>query len=240
MDPVAGMISECMLFAAGFGTRMQPLTANRPKPLVEVGGQPLIDHALTLATDAGIGRAVVNVHYLADPLRRHLSTIEMPEIRISDETAKILDTGGGLLAAAPAFESNVIATMNPDCIWTGANPFTVLAEAWDPSVADALLLLQPTEAAVAHKGPGDFSLDPDGRVTRRGDADRAPYMYASTQIINRQVLADEPPGKFSLNRVWDRLHRQDRLRAVVFPGRFADVGYPEAIPLAEALLETKT
>ena len=217
-----------MLFAAGFGTRMGVLTRDRPKPLVEVAGKPLIDHALDLIEAAGAPRTVANLHYKADMLEAHLSP---RGVALSLEHPDILDTGGGLKAALPLLGSKTVATMNSDAIWAGPNPLTVLAEHWDPARMDALLLCVPLGRAVGRKGGGDFSADDDGHATRGGD-----LVFGGVQMIRTDVLSDVPDRVFSLNRVWDRLADTGRLSLCTYPGRWCDVGHPEGIALAESLL----
>ena len=154
-----------MIFAAGFGTRMGALTADRPKPLIEVAGRALIDHVIETARNAGLTRIVANAHYRADMLRDHLAPLG---VAVSEERPRILDTGGGLKAARARLGGEVVLTANSDAIWTGANPFDELCRAWRPGEMDALLLCCPAEQAAAHAG-GDFSIGPDGRLRRGGD-----------------------------------------------------------------------
>lgn len=227
MTPAAAMI-----FAAGLGTRMGALTRDRPKPLIEVAGRPLIDHALALVRDAGVGRVVVNTHAHPDRMRAHLARVA-PEALVSHEPER-LETGGGLKRALPLLPPGPVFTLNADMVWSGPNPLAALAAAWRPGL-DALLCLVPRASAVGHAGPGDFFLDA-GRLRRRGEAPAAPYVYAGAQIIEPGVVAGVPEAVFSLNRVWDALIAADRIRAVVHRGAWVDVGRPEGIALAEAEL----
>lgn len=221
------MPEAVMLFAAGLGTRMAPLTDDIPKPLIRVGGKPLIDHALAQIDAAGPLRIVVNLHYKAAMLRAHLAA--RPEIQFSDESAEILETGGGLRAALPLLGDGPVYTMNTDAVWSGGNPLTELAEGWNPARMEARLLLVHREAAVGHNGSGDFDLDGDGRLTRGG-----PYVYTGTQIIATRRVAAMPGRTFSLNPVWDRMAEDGRLFGAVHRGGFCDVGRPDGIALAEA------
>ena len=222
-----------MIFAAGLGTRMGELTRDRPKPLIEVAGRPLIDHALALVRAAGIGRIVVNTHAHADRLAAHLARVA-PEAAVSHEPER-LETGGGLKRALPLLPAGPVFTLNADMVWTGPNPLTALAAAWTPGTG-ALLCLVPREAAAGHTGPGDFFLEPGGRLRRRGAAPAAPYVYAGAQIIDPAAVAGVPETVFSLNPVWDALIAADRLRGIVHTGAWVDVGRPEGIALAEASL----
>lgn len=217
-----------MLFAAGFGTRMGALTQDRPKPMVEVAGRPLIDHALSLARAAGISRIVANVHYLPDQVRDYLTP---RGIAISDESDAILETGGGLRKALPLLGDGPVFTLNTDAVWTGADIVARLRAAWDPARMDALLVLVPTQRAVGHRGSGDFSLAPDGRITRG-----AGYVYTGLQILNPAGLEEIADPAFSLNVLWDRILREGRAYGLVHEGAWCDVGRPESIALAEDML----
>jgi MurNAc alpha-1-phosphate uridylyltransferase len=220
-----------MLFAAGFGTRMGTLTATRPKPLIPVAGRPLIDHALALADDAGITRIVANTHYLPDQITTHLAP---RGIALSHETAAILETGGGLKAALPLLGGNPVLTLNTDAVWTGANPLTQLISAWDGARMDGLLLLLPAACATGHSGTGDFLMDADGRLTRAKGAAGAVYLGA--QMLRTDGLTDIPAKAFSLNLLWDRMISDGRLFGLIHDGGWCDVGRPEGIAQAEALL----
>lgn len=221
------MPAPVMLFAAGLGTRMAPLTDHMPKPLIKVGGIALIDHALAQVDAAGLRRIVINLHYKAGMLRDHLA--DRPGICFSDETAEILETGGGLKAALPLLDESPVYTMNTDAVWTGGNAFGELAEGWDAARMEARLLLVHRDAAVGHCGPGDFDIDGEGRLLRGG-----PYVYTGTQIMMTARVAGMPGRKFSLNPVWDQMAGEGRLFGTVHHGGFCDVGRPDGIALAEA------
>jgi MurNAc alpha-1-phosphate uridylyltransferase len=215
-----------MLFAAGFGTRMGALTARTPKPLIEVAGKPLLDHALALT--GGFRTRVVNAHYLSDQIAAHLAGTD---VHLCVEQPEVLDTGGGLRNALPMLGADPVATLNTDAVWTGPNPLELLRLAWRPEQMDALLLCVPLVRAVGRKGGGDFDLLPNGRLTRRGD-----LVYTGAQIIKTDRLHDMPHGAFSLNLLWNRMADDDRLFGFCYPGRWCDVGHPEGIPLAEEML----
>lgn len=219
-----------MLFAAGFGTRMGSLTEDRPKPLIEVAGRALLDHALDIAADAGVPRIVVNAHYKADQIEAHLAG---RDVAISREVPNILDTGGGLRAAMPRLGASPVFTMNSDAVWRGPNPLALLAEAWRDDM-DALLLCLPPAQAIGHVGKGDFTLDSDGRGARGHG-----LIYSGAQIIRTEALADMPDGAFSLNVVWDRMLADGRLYGISYPGKWCDVGHPGGITLAEDMLERR-
>ncbi|SEO10766.1 MobA-like NTP transferase domain-containing protein [Salinihabitans flavidus] len=218
-----------MLFAAGFGTRMGPLTATRPKPMIPVGGRPLIDHTLELAKQVEPRVIVANLHYLPEVLERHLAP---KDVRLSREHPDILDTGGGLLAALPLLGAEPVYTANTDAIWQGPNPFELLRTAWEPDRMDAFLLCVEPASAVGHQGQGDFLLGQDGRL-RRGPG----VIYGGIQIIRTDSLRDIPERSFSLNLLWNRMETEGRLFGLTYPGRWCDVGRPDGIRLAETLLE---
>lgn len=219
-----------MLFAAGFGTRMGALTQNRPKPLIEVGGKPLIDHALALARSAGVAKIVVNLHYLGAQIAAHLHG---SDIQLSWETEQILETGGGLRAALPLLGDGPVMTLNTDAVWSGQNPLMQLLAAWDPANMDALLLLLPSDKALGHTGHGDFLLDPDGRISRANGADAPVYLGA--QILKTEGLSAITEPVFSLNRIWDISIANNRAFGLIHQGGWCDVGRPEGIALAESL-----
>lgn len=220
-----------MLFAAGFGTRMGALTADRPKPLIPVAGKPLIDHALAVADAAGVARTVVNTHYRADQMARHL---EGRGVTISHECEQILETGGGLKAALPLLGPGPVAILNSDGIWTGANPLLQLAAAWDPNRMEALLLLLPLDRTLAHGPKGDFRIDAQGRLSRgQGGED---HVYIGAQIIHPARIAASPDAVFSLNRPWNEMIAAGTAFGLVHQGQWCDVGHPEGIAEAEALL----
>lgn len=211
-----------MLFAAGLGTRMGALTADRPKPMIPVAGRPLIDHALDIARGAGVMRIVANTHYLAGRM------VLPADVAVSHEP-DLLETGGGLRAALPLLGAGPVMTLNTDAVWTGTNPLTELLAAWDPDRMDALLLLLPAPQATGYHGAGDFSAGPV--LTRGGD-----HAYLGAQILKTEGLADIPDTKFSLNLLWDRMIGAGRLHGITHRGGWCDVGRPESLPLAEALL----
>ena len=219
-----------MLFAAGFGSRMRHLTADRPKPLVPVRGRALIDHALDLAAGAGCAPVVVNTHYLADQMAAHLAG---SGVRISHE-ARILETGGGLKAALPLLGGDVVMTLNSDAVWRGANPLAALRAAWDPARMDALLLVQEAGRVMGRDGRADFVRAADGGLQRANGAPGVVFLGA--QVLKVRAVADWPEEAFSLNVVWDRMMAEGRLFGLPYAGEWCDVGSPEGLAVAEAML----
>ena len=215
-----------MIFAAGFGTRMGALTRDLPKPMLPVAGRPMIDSAISLAREAGLERVVTNTHYLAERLEPHLRA---QDVHISREETDILDTGGGLKAARPLLLPGPVVTMNPDAGWRGPNPVTLLLEHWRDE-DDALLLVVPMARALGRKGGGDFTLT-DDLLSRVGD-----HVYCGTQILRPALLDAIPDRVFSLNRVWDGLIADNRLRAVEYPGEWCDIGHPEGLEIASRMM----
>lgn len=218
-----------MLFAAGFGTRMGALTATQPKPMVRVAGRPLIDHALEMLAPLALSRVVVNLHYKPAPLIAHLAG---RDVIFSHETPDILDTGGGLRQALPQLGKGPVFTMNTDAVWSGENPLSMLAEAWDSERMDALLICVPRNNAVAHKGKGDFVLAPDGQIMRGPG-----HVYGGVQIIKTEGLNAIEDEVFSLNLLWNRMAAEGRLFGLEYGGKWCDVGHPDGVSLAEAMLE---
>lgn len=217
-----------MLFAAGFGTRMGALTADRPKPLIPVAGRALIDHALDLVAGAGVQNAVANLHYKPDMLVKHLRG---KDVQTSLEEPDILETGGGLRFALPLLGSAPVFTMNTDAIWEGPNPLVMARDAWNPEQMDGLLICIQPDRAVGHTGKGDFLLAEDGQLTRGHG-----LIYGGVQIIKTEGLAAIAQSAFSLNLLWDRMLEQGRLFGLSYPGKWCDVGRPEGIAIAEQMI----
>jgi N-acetyl-alpha-D-muramate 1-phosphate uridylyltransferase len=239
---MAGMTplpTTAMIMAAGKGTRMMPLTADRPKPLVEVAGTTLLDHVLDLLRQAGVGRIVVNVHYLPGQIEEHLAAnAEDFDVTISDERELLRDTGGGLVQALPLIPDDPFLCINADNWFVNGadNALRRLAQAWDPAKMDVLMLVVPFERAGNTQGQGDFDLDDAGRLSREGPKRQRPYVWTGVQMLAKRVVADPPGEVFSTNLFWDRAIAAGRCHGLVHDGEWFDVGYPEAIALTEARL----
>jgi len=232
------MPATAMLLAAGLGTRMRPLTEHLPKPLVKVGGKCLIDYTLDQLAAAHVPRAVVNVHHFAPMLTAHVLKRTSPAISISDESERLLDTGGGVVKALPQLGHDAFFVFNCDAIIRdGVTPMLKrLAAAWIPDTLDVLMLVHPIATAHGFDGPGDFFVDDAGVMTRRGLAPSAPYVYAGAYILHPRLLACEPLSPFSMNKIWDKAIAAGRMRAVVHDGAWYHVGTPQAVGETEALL----
>jgi len=226
-----------MVLAAGLGKRMRPLTDDRPKPLIEVAGKPLIDYALDRFAAAGVTRAVVNVHYFADMMEAHLASRAAPEILISDERALLLETGGGLKKAAPLLGDAPFFCTNTDAILLdeSGEACARLAEAFDTARMDALLLLVPRARASGYDGAGDFELFEDGRIAFRAGAS-APHVFTGLQILSPRLLEGAPDGPFSTRLLWDKALKAGRLFGALHHGFWMHVGDFEGLKAAEARL----
>ena len=239
-NPGIDVPEVAMVMAAGLGKRMRPLTATRPKPLIEVAGKPLIDHALERLSAAGVRKAVVNVHYLADAVEAHLRTRGNGlETVISDERRLLLETGGGLVKALPLIDADPFLVVNSDNLWVdGAqDSLRQLAAHWDDAQIDALLMLVPLAAAHCHGGRGDFHMSPAGALTRRRARGVAPFVYTGIQMLSKRLFEGElPDGAFSTNLLWDRAIAAGRCFGAVHQGLWFDIGRPENIRKAEDIL----
>lgn len=227
-----------MLMAAGVGSRMRPLTDDRPKALVEVHGRTLIDHVLDRLAAAGIGRVVVNVHAFADRLEDHLARRRDVEIVIADERAALLETGGGLKAARHLVGDDPIVVANVDSLWVeqGEPALETLITAWDPARMDDLLLLAPVERSLGFSDAGDFFRAEDGALTHRAAAKTAPFAHAGVHIIDPRLADRWPSGKFSIFPHWMTMQANGRLHGLPMAGLWMHVGDPAARDAAQAHL----
>ena len=235
----ASVPDTAMVMAAGLGKRMRPLTATRPKPLIEVGGKPLIDHVFDRLLAAGVTKAVVNVHYLPDVMEAHLQARAGDlRISVSDERELLLETGGGLVRAAPLIDSDPFFAINSDNFWIDgpSDTLRLLASHWKEGAMDALLLLVPHARAYNHRGLGDFHMDRFGRLKRRSRSKVAPYVFTGIQLVSKRLLRDAPEGAFSTNILWDRAIEEGRCFGAVHQGLWFDVGTPASVQATESAL----
>jgi MurNAc alpha-1-phosphate uridylyltransferase len=228
-----------MLLSAGLGTRMAPAGNGAPKPLVSLKGKALIDHVLDRLAEAGIARAVVNVHYKADQIERHLKTRKTPPVEISDERATLLDTGGGVKKALARLGAGPFLVHNSDSVWIegiGSN-LARLCEAWDDARMDCLLLLALASGSHGYQGRGDFALEADGHIRRRrNEQEIVPFAFTGVSLAHERLFDESPEGAFSLNKVWDRAIAAGRAHGLRLDGVWMHVGTPEALAEAERCL----
>ena len=242
VSPTKDAPRRAMVLAAGLGTRMRPLTDTVPKPMVRVAGRALIDHVLDRLAEAGVERAVVNVHYFADQLQQHLSQRKAPKIVISDERGLLLGTGGGVKKALPELGDMPFFHINSDSIWLDGvqSNLARLADAFDAKTMDALLLLAPTTGSVGYAGRGDFAMAADGRLRKRDEQEVAPFVFAGAAILSPALFKDAPPGEFSLTTLFDRAADAGRLHGLRLEGLWIHVGTPEAVAAAEKAIRLST
>lgn len=230
---------RAMVLGAGLGLRMRPLTDRLPKPLVEVGGEAMLDRILDQLAAAGVDQTVVNLHHLSEVMRRHLAgrADRLPAIAVSDESARLMDSGGGVKRAIDHFKDAPFFVLNGDMIWRdgGVPALLRLAMAYDARQMDALLLVTPRADAVGYDGAGDFDIDGNQRLTRRSGPS-APLVFTGIQILSPDLFADMPDEPFSLNRIYDRAAAAGRLYGLVHDGLWLHVGTMDSIALAEARL----
>ena len=233
--------TTAMILAAGFGVRMRPLTDTMPKPLVPVAGKPLLDHVLDRLADAGVTKAVVNVHYLPDQIVQHVANRKQPHVVISDERDVVLGTGGGVVRALPLLGPAPFYHLNADTMWIdGVQPnLSRLADAYDPSRMDILLLMAPTANSIGYSGSGDYGMNADGSLRKRKEHQVVPIVYAGVAIISPAAFMNAPKGEFSLTTIFDVANEQERLFGLRLDGLWMHVGTPEAVQAAEeALLQS--
>jgi N-acetyl-alpha-D-muramate 1-phosphate uridylyltransferase len=227
--------TAAMVLAAGLGKRMRPITNTMPKPLIRVAGKTLLDWGLDSLAEAGVVRAVVNVHYFPEQIVAHVAGRAKPAVAISDESVELLDSGGGIAKALPQLGRAPFFIINADTFWIdrcGSN-LDRLALAWDPSRMDILLMLADLQSATGHNGGSDFLLGPDGRLSRSAGAAEG-LIYAGAAVLHPRIFEGAPAGAHSLNLHFDRAIAAGRLFGVEMNGRWITVGTPDAIPLAEA------
>jgi N-acetyl-alpha-D-muramate 1-phosphate uridylyltransferase len=230
--------TTAMVLAAGLGTRIRPLAEDVPKPLIKVAGKALIDYALDRFAAAGVTKAVVNVHYLADAMEQHLRARAAPEVIISDERGLLLETGGGLKKARAHFGDGMIFCTNTDAILIdadGADACATLTQHWNSKRMDALLLLVPIEKTSGYDGKGDFDQSADGRIALR-QGERAPFVFTGLQILSPALIDEGPDGAFSTKLLWDHAKARGRLFGAVHQGAWMHVGDPAGHAAAEARL----
>ena len=239
-QPEKAVPSTAMVLAAGLGVRMRPYTEDRPKPLIEVGGRTLLDRTLDKLAAAGVKKVVVNLHYKADLLRRHVAKRQpmAPEIVFSDESEQLLDTGGGVTAALRHLGDEPFLVVNSDIIWLdgGDNTLHRMATSWDPATMDALLLMVPVEDAVGYHGDGDYNMAPGGRLSRKKPGAVAPFLFGGIQILQASLFAEAPEDPFSLNLIYDTAETMNRLSGIRHHGTWMHVGTPDAVRDAETRL----
>jgi MurNAc alpha-1-phosphate uridylyltransferase len=231
-------MTTAMVLAAGLGQRMRPLTADRPKPLVEVDGRALIDRVLDRLAAGGIETAVVNIHYLGEQIIDALAARKRPRIVISDERGELLDTGGGVAKALALLGDAPFFVHNSDSIWTEGveDNLQRMRKYWDGARMDCLMLLAMTTTSTGYDGRGDFTMDSQGRVSRRSEHEVAPFAFTGVSIMHPRLFEDAPAGAFSLNRLWGRAIAAGRLYGLRLEGRWMHVGSPLGLAEAERAL----
>jgi N-acetyl-alpha-D-muramate 1-phosphate uridylyltransferase len=227
-----------MVLAAGLGTRMRPFNGTIPKPLVKVGNKALIDYVLDRLALAGVERAIVNVHHMADQIERHLAGRQQPRIVFSDERSELLGTAGGIVKALPQLGEGPFFLVNSDTIWIDGvtSNLARLAAAFDPARMDGLLLLAPTATSIGYTGRGDFKMAADGKLSRRGEREVVPFVYAGAAILTPAYFAGTPEGSSSMSPLFDRAIEAERLCGLRLEGVWMHVGTPEAVSAAEAAI----
>ncbi len=234
----AAPLNTAMVFAAGLGTRMRPLTNTRPKPLIKVRGKALLDYVLDDFARGGITKAVVNVHYLADQIEAHVSARQAPQIVISDERALLLDQGGGIKKALPHLGSDAFFIANTDAFWIEGEGHNLqrLRDMWNPDLMDALLLVASTSTSVGVDWSGDFHMDETGRLTKRAETEAAAFVYSGVGIVKPDVFAQDERDIFRLAPFFFEAAQKGRLFGVALDGLWLHVGTPDAVNEAEQVL----
>ena len=229
---------KAMVLAAGLGRRLRPITNNLPKPLVKVANRTLLDHTLDHLVAAGVECVVVNIHYLADQIKQHLTSRKDLEVIISSEETSLLETGGGVKKVIEFFDDQPFYISNADVFWLNGPTMALgrMIEQWDDSKMDVLLLLHSTVEAYGYNGNGDFELDANGKLSRRLEREVTPYLFTGVQIIHPRIFLDSPEGKFSLNIIYDKAIDSENLYGVVHDGEWFHIGTPHGLDEAESYM----
>jgi len=232
------IITRAMIMAAGYGTRMRPLTNTMPKPLVKVRGKALIDHVIDRLVAAGVKTIVVNVHYMGDQIVSHLASRKDVEIVISDETGNLLDSGGGIFKALPHFKGEPFFHANADTVWVegASHALPRLIEAWDPETMDALMLLASTVTTICYDGRGDFMMDADGKLSRVPEGRVSPFVWMSMEIVHPRLFDGVTETKFSINPLWNKAIAKGRLLGQRLDGVWMHIDRPDAVIQSEDYL----
>lgn len=226
------MISTAMVLAAGLGTRMRPLTATLPKPLISVAGKTMLERTFEHLKKADISRIVVNTHYLASLIEQTLPQ----ETHVSREDV-LLETGGGVKKALPLLQDKTFFVLNGDSVWTGSASLKAMTTRWDDAPMDAMLLLIPREKAHGYEGRGDFFLSPTARLSRPVSGEEAPYVYGGVQILGAGLFEDSPHGPFSLNLLWDKAIKEGRLYGYIHQGDWFHISTPEDLARFDPIIQ---
>lgn len=239
------IIENAMVLAAGLGTRLRPLTDLTPKPLVPVGGRPMLDYVLDLLVECGVKRLSINVHHHAEQMEAYLASRSDLDILISDERHRLMNNGGGLVKGLTLLPPGPVLVMNADLFWVNepageASNLTRLIKAFDPTVMDMLMLCAPMDRTIGHNGTRDFHMDPAGRLTRYREGDAHPVVYAGAFAVDTAFFADAPEGAFNLNLSFDKAIGRNRLYGIGLRGDWITVGSPEGLEEAETFLENSS
>jgi len=235
LSSLTSIPTHAIVLAAGLGTRMRPLTDTTPKPLLQVANKTLLDHGLDALAAAGVTKSVVNVHYLAEQIEAHVTDRTLPKISISDERELLLDSGGGIKNALGELGTSPFLLLNADSFWIEGHGLNLvkMSDGWVDDNIDILLLVAHLDKAVGFSGKGDFFMDPEGRLTRRGEKDMAPFVYAGAAILSPKIFEHTPDGPFSINRLFDEAIEKGRLFGTQMDGLWLHVGTPPSIIEAE-------
>lgn len=235
-----GLPARAMVLAAGFGTRLRPITETLPKPLIKVGGRTLIDHALDRLAEENIGEVIINLHHLGGMIEKHLKRRKSPPIIFSQEP-EILETGGGIAKALPLLGDEPFLVVNADVLWLNGPHSTLrrMAETWDDSRMDGLLLLHSTVDAYGYTGMGDFNVDPAGILMPRPERELSPFLFTGIQILHPRLFKDAPEGRFKLTVLYERAMEARRLYGVIHDGEWFHVGTPDGLADAETYMQER-
>lgn len=232
------VIKSAMLLAAGLGMRMRPLTENMPKPMLPVGGKPMLDWALDKCVAAGVERAVINLHHCGDVIKNHLKNRTDIEIVYSPEP-ELLDSGGGVKNALPLLGNAPFFCINTDLVITDGTTPVLLAMAalWNDATMDLLMLMKPREQAVGFEdSQGDYFMD-GNKVYGRTNLPPRPYVFSSIFIVHPRAYAPFTATVFSNRDVFDKAETAGRFVGLVHDGGVYHSSTPADLARVDMLLK---
>ena len=216
-------IKRAIILSAGYGKRLNPLTLSKPKPLLEINKNTLLENTIYILEKFGIEEIVINTHYLSDQINTFIDNKKFSsKIFLMEEHEKILDTGGGVLNAAKKFNNDPFFVLNPDTIWFQSylDDFKTMEEQYFNNDYKGVLLVVDKTKSFDKTMKGDFNLK-ENIIDRNVNEKR--YIYTGSQILSNSVFKNKKIEPFSMNLIWDLLIKNKELLGVKCKQEFLHV-----------------